>query len=137
MPDQRSHLQQVNRNIGFLRALYRSKEAAGFGEWIVTLQFYTCLHVIEAICATQNIHFWRHENRNDKIFSLRTLFSQEFCQRYIDLYTLSRKGRYLSPVGQQISPSDISDCEKAFDFIIEYANKNYGLNIEGPLKSDS
>ena len=127
MPDLESHLRQINRNIGLLKLLKESREASQYFEWIVTVQFYTCLHIIEAICATKNWDYWTHDNRNSGIFLMKELFTSEVCTRYSDLYTLSRKARYL--MGGRLVPQNMADCERAYEIIVDFAIKTHSLRI--------
>lgn len=101
MPDQGAHLSLAKKNLNFLNQceLEPVKISADHPEWAITVKFYASLHMLEAILAPYNIHFYSHDKRNAKIFQLTTIFDTQFCNRYNDLYTLSKKARYMESSG--------------------------------------
>jgi hypothetical protein len=81
---------------------------------------------VEAIAATKDIHFPKHEVRNAQIRMWKTLFDSEFANRYMDLYNLSWRARYTE---LRITHADVADCDTAYNYIRKYAKMKHGLMV--------
>ena len=46
MPSDQSHIDQVKHNIQFLESFYSDYK---FNDWSITVAFYTCIHIVEAV----------------------------------------------------------------------------------------
>jgi len=65
MPTTERHLWQVVRNRNLLALL--DPETTLFLEWVVTVIFYTALHLVEARLAKHNLHMGTHADRDNWI----------------------------------------------------------------------
>ena len=129
MPSQAEHLRKARQNRVFFEACEQNEEikiSAKHCEWSIIVRFYECLHIVEAIAATKEIHFPKHEVRNAQIRMWKTLFDSEFANRYVDLYNLSWRARYSE---KKIMHGDVADCDAAYTYIRNFAHTKHGLTI--------
>ena len=54
MPDQAAHQAQVAHNLAFLRSFQREHDR--YSDWVITVAFYTALHLIDAYAASMSYH---------------------------------------------------------------------------------
>ncbi len=127
MPQYDSHLIQAQRNLRFLEATTGCFDIVSeYLEWYITIKFYAALHLVDAVFSTTNIHPNDHKARNDGIFKVKKLFTNECARRYLDLYNISLKARYLQGDTKVDLKSDIRDFEEGFEFVkneIEHRHK--------------
>lgn len=111
MPKADQHFNQYEKNKLFLIDLLSSKNKQN--DWIVTVAFYTALHLVDRTIVTgsENYQPKNHEIRKklvDSISSLKSIRSQ-----YYYLYMESRKSRYhCNLVKEKVVTSVISNLEK-------------------------
>lgn len=110
MPGINDHLDQVAHNQNFLRLLRWFSRF--FQDWLVTAEFYTALHVVDAYLANNDIHPDAHYLRGQYIFT--DLALQPIYYAYQDLENLSRNARYdvYTPTQQ-----DLKDCASSLAVI--------------------
>ena len=110
MPGINDHLDQVKHNQRSLRLLRWL--SSFFADWLVTVQFYTALHLVDAYLATKNIHPTYHRLRGQYLFDDRQL--QMVYREYQDLENLSRTARYdVHPPTRQ----NLKDCASSLAVI--------------------
>ncbi len=59
MPSSSEHQQKAERNRAFLESLKDSPAT----EWLAIAAFYTALHLVDRLCACENLHCDRHQDR--------------------------------------------------------------------------
>lgn len=130
MPSGEFHKQQAGRNSVFLSEIVdKLKARDNYPEWCVTVQFYTALHVVEAIFAKDNIHHTNHTPRNDAVYAHPSLFDKSFAGHYNNLYNACYKARYLNKKGDSISILELPDCDKSMDYIKNFAKEKHKISI--------
>jgi hypothetical protein len=112
MPGINDHLDQVAHNQNFLRLLRWFSRF--FPDWLVTAEFYTALHVVDAYLATNNIHPTTHTLRGQCIFT--DLALRPIYREYQDLENLSRDVRYEV---YTLTQQDLKDCASSLS-VIQY-----------------
>jgi len=90
MPTEVEHVEQARRNARLLAAMQGGDLLAQHPDWVITVAFYTALHLVEAKLARDNMHCVGHEERRPKV----SLHLQAIRGRYELLYTESRAARY-------------------------------------------
>lgn len=128
MAEQAIHLKQAVQNLLFLAECKRHFDAPlKYPDWYVTVRFYACLHLVEVIVASLPLHFGSHNDRNEGIYKLTTLFDKDFCNHFNDLFNLSFKARYL--MGGKVNAKDVSQCDRSFDYVMDFAEKKHKIYI--------
>ncbi len=118
MPRFESHLLQAQRNLKFLEVSASCFDIVSeYLEWYMTVKFYTALHLVDAVFAKSGIHPPDHKGRNDGIFKFKKQFSTECARRFVDLYNLSIKARYLQDEGATDLKADLIDFEEGFEIV--------------------
>jgi len=131
MPDLASHTNQAKRNCDFLGQCKSKQDIrTSFPEWYITIQFYACLHIVEAIFAITDEHYDKHTTRNQLLWFRKKEFDTDFAAKYNDLFNLSHRARYLNDRKKQISPGDLQSCDDHFSYIIGYAKLKHKISIE-------
>ncbi|AXO94323.1 MULTISPECIES: hypothetical protein [Bacillus cereus group] len=114
IPSVAGHTDQYNKNKNFLNHLSTSKEPEH--NWIITVAFYTALHLVEKELKNKGLSATNHVNRNTLIGKQLKNIRKE----YINLYRKSRESRY--------------DC-----FIFKQVDSDWAINqlniIESKLSS--
>lgn len=59
MPSEQNHIDQAKHNISFLESFYPNYK---FNDWSITVAFYTCIHIVEAVI---------HKKEKDYLFAKR------------------------------------------------------------------
>ena len=116
MPSINEHLEQVSHNLRFVRLLRLASRC--FPDWLITGQFYTAVHVVDAYLATKGIHPPAHRLRGQYIYEdtkLRPIYSD-----YQDLSNLSRDARYSVRLP---SKQDLRDCSQSLSTVQLHVNK--------------
>lgn len=90
MPSSEKHLNQYLSNKDTLEKLSNLENPPY--DWMVTIAFYSALHLIENILASQNKHFSGHTERN--LHVQNEDFFSGIASEYRALYRDSRKSRY-------------------------------------------
>jgi len=88
MPSIDEHLEQARHNEDLLTGLDRDQ----FGDWAMTVLFYSGLHWIDALLASKNIHPERHEVRDRLVW--KNLELRPIAKDYLSLKTRSVNARY-------------------------------------------
>lgn len=91
MPTKAQHLKKYKENKRLLETRL-SFEEKDFYNWIVTVSFYTALHLVEARLAELNIDSADHTARNNNIERFNIL--KPVRDEYKTLYDRSRVARY-------------------------------------------
>lgn len=94
MPDSRTHLDQFNHNKNFIKfGISHSHER--FDDWEVTVCFYACIHLIEAVLEKQyKLHSENHHNRDEHMSDCFETFKN--CRhKYTSLKNLAWTARYV------------------------------------------
>lgn len=92
------HLRQWQHNRDFL-AIIPGK----YPDWVVTVAFYSALHVVDAVLSAYQVTTVSHESRNLVLSKTNRYLKIREC--YLPMYTLSRTIRYLANP-QQWVPSE-------------------------------
>jgi len=91
------HIAQAKHNNGFCEFICKNSDA--FYDWRVTVNFYTCIHLINAHLAyIEDAHYRRHSDVEDAInpYNKGTCsLPKEIFLSYKKLHNLSRRSRYL------------------------------------------
>ena len=111
MPSQDQHIKQYKHNKNFLNNGIRG--SSDFPDWVIVVNFYCALHIMEAIFATKDIHNETHLETEENFENLDNC--TDVILWYRDLKKLSRKARY--------------QCIKVTDRDIQIAQDNL-LSIE-------
>jgi len=90
-----AHLDQWKHNRSFLRSI-----PGEYPDWIVTVAFYTALHVIDALLAKEARTITDHKTRNEVL--RKTNRYEKIWRAYQPLYGLSRTVRYLADPTQWV-----------------------------------
>jgi len=104
MPTTNEHISKAIHNSLFSNHLKSSTNE--YSDWVVTVYFYTALHLIDAYLATLGKHPPSHHSRDTHIQRVSGL--REIYPDYRDLEDLSRDARYTTRVVDQ---QDIQDSE--------------------------
>lgn len=112
MPDILHHFEQAKRNEAFFVGFESHKDLALYSEWSITIRFYFAVHMVEGILSLFGIHSATHDERTAKLNSNSPLlpFTPKLTGAYMDLYSLSRKARYLARNGSSTSTRDLADA---------------------------
>lgn len=112
MPTQEAHVKAANANRKTLDFL--TERVEDHSRWVVTVAFYTALHVVEAVLAQDGIHQDDHKRRHHYLKSNRKyqhiwkhyqpLFNDSLVARYL---TCDESGVTFSDFSQYMSPDDI------------------------------
>ena len=89
MPSSVEHVEQARSNAKFLAAI-QIDPAAQHPDWIITVAFYTALHLVDAELAQRRIYCKTHWERAPKVAQQLAAVSP----KYLRLYTESRAARY-------------------------------------------
>lgn len=87
-----AHLRQFHHNRELI-----SKLPSSHHDWMVTAVFYSCVHLIDAVLASENFHPVVHKRRNVAVANSNRL--EFIAKKYDPLYQLCRKVRYLAEPG--------------------------------------
>jgi len=90
MPPENDHRRQAEHKKQFLDWL--DPDVIPYLDWAVTVMFYTALHFVEWLLATQGLHSNAHDNRHQamgRVSELRPIYPD-----YRELETPSRRSRY-------------------------------------------
>ena len=107
MPSEGQHISQARSNAQFLSTL--RQPPIRHPDWVVTVAFYTALHMIDAHFARTGqagSHFRKHNERNTAVANRL----QSIADIYMGLYLASRRARYecrLPPPGD--AEQDLQD----------------------------
>ena len=103
MASHSTHLNQWKHNRSFLPLI-----PSDYPDWLVTVVFYTALHVIDAVLAADKVtRIHSHETRNDVL--QRTNRYSKIYKLYHPLYQLARTVRYLANPAEWIKYTDVDD----------------------------
>lgn len=105
MPALQQHIAQVVRNEEFANTIGGFQ--ARFTQWEITALFYSGLHYMDALLATQGHHPSNHQERRRLVGQLTSL-----QREYENLYDLSIKARYDT---NEFTPQDVEGL-KTSDF---------------------
>src|SRR5260370_28017143 len=104
-----AHTQQANHNQNFLNTI----SPTGFTDWIVTVDFYKAVHLVEALLVRKGLSTGNHVQRNG-------LLKRQFAtvwKEYRPLYNQSRVARYwcvpILPVAAQQAQTRLLAVEAA------------------------
>lgn len=158
MPTAQAHIEHAQHNINFLEKFIEGIEERKFNDWAITVAFYACVHIIEAIIfrkkdLTYNGQNIRIENSDElptaaskanipppenltwtmKLnHKFRNMLTSEnfpdIREQYDYLYKQSRTARY------RFYKYDDKDVDLILKYapthIIDWANKNFDLNLK-------
>ncbi len=91
MPNKANHLSTAIEN---QRVACKLLDGDPSLAWATTIAFYSALHLVEALFATEDRHFDSHPSRNQHLKNTRNL--QSIWLHYKQLYDYSLKARYLT-----------------------------------------
>lgn len=93
MPTEAQHFAQAEKNER-LRYLLSSSSSSGenFPDWEIVTLFYSALHYVDAVLATQGVHPNGHNDRNTRVTNLPDVGS--IATNYVNLYHRSKNARY-------------------------------------------
>ncbi|HGA1025246.1 TPA: hypothetical protein ACIQN7_005780 [Bacillus cereus] len=117
MPKADQHFYQYEKNKLFLSSLLGSDSKQN--DWIVTVAFYTALHLVDKTIVTNSESYQpkNHEIRKRLVDSISSLKS--IRREYYYLYMESRKSRYhCNPVKENVVSSVITQLEKIEEELI-------------------
>lgn len=115
MPDAQNHLKQYQHNKELLCSDVFKIEN-DYRDWIITIGFYSALHIIEKAFAELDHpqHFKGHERRNKFIFLNRRY--DKIASKYQALYNQSIRARYdcanITKTDVQVVRQLVEDIEK-------------------------
>jgi len=110
--DHSGHFSKAEKNIELLDELYEGKE---YRDWIITLEFYSALHLFDAFLALHEGHHPRnHRDRRKKLRNSQKI-SPEYAKEYLKLQKKSEYARY----GGTGNPYSDDDLNKYYDWINE------------------
>jgi hypothetical protein len=131
MPDKDEHVGQLRHNYAFLtESQAKCNISTTFPDWFFTIRFYICVHIVEAILATVNVHSDNHDDRHVKIARLRNQFRDDFEKHYRDMYNTSVRARYSTKIHRNIKTRVLEENERSFNYIISYAKEKYNITCE-------
>lgn len=134
MPDLQAHLKAAEANRRTLDFI--QQHVTHHSPWVVTIAFYTALHVVEAVLANDDIHQDKHENRHQLL--KRTKKYQHIWKHYQPLFNDSMVARYLTSSSQPGAFSCFSDYLSPKSVISTHVNHNLAQVIKsaGTLLGD-
>lgn len=121
MPNIKKHLSQYSKN----KELFNSSLISNpkYGDWKITIAFYSSLHLIESKLAEHEIHPPNHKKREDVLSKIKGY--EEIYYDYTQLYKLSIKSRY----NISIKDRDIKNAEICLKKIEEFYGQANNRNM--------
>ncbi|AQS58001.1 hypothetical protein [Desulforamulus ferrireducens] len=92
MPALEQHISQYQKNKQLLEQSCFDIENTDYPEWVVTILFYTAVHLIEAELAKYSQHCLNHKTRNKAVIAVENC--KPIFPEYETLYRQSKKARY-------------------------------------------
>lgn len=94
VPTKEQHYKQYQQNKSLLNSPVFDAENTQYKDWVVTISFYTAVHLIEKKLAeiNPNHHFTSHKSRNNAMNAASSF--RRIAPQYKTLYDESRKARY-------------------------------------------
>lgn len=115
MPDTSRHLDQYNHNKKFLTSTELDKDSSTFPDWVITVAFYSAVHLIEKELANIPFHSPNHKNRDEVIVKIPKL--KQIATQYATLEMQSKKARYECIVLKNKHASDAIELLKEIEKI--------------------
>jgi hypothetical protein len=92
MSDTQQHLYQYRHNKELLQSSEFEIDKTNHLDWVITIAFYSAIHLVEKELANMSCHSKSHENRNE-IMCMFAKFDK-IGAKYATLEMLSKKARY-------------------------------------------
>lgn len=105
MPAGEKHLLKYNSNKELIGSELFDPKTTLYRDWLITITFYSAVHLIEKVFASVQFHSTSHINRDEDIMKFPILVP--IAARYTLLEIQSKKARYQC---RQFSPKDIEDA---------------------------
>jgi hypothetical protein len=134
------HLKQAKSNLSFLERVNNNLD--NYFDWLVTISFYSAVHLINAHVVKSTGHHYRTHEDIDNIISPYNISPGKLPESeylsYKKLQALARRSRYLiSDDYKKKEERAFFTYEKHFskaiyhlDLVLQYINKQYKINFE-------
>lgn len=113
MPSKDIHINQYKHNKSLLENKCFDIEDSIYLDWVVTIIFYSAVHIVESVLSETEDHSGSHVVRNG--FVERYVKLKPICDEYSTLYRQSKKARYMCAKYNKRKINDVLDLLKCIE----------------------